>query len=107
MQINRNSDLVYYNEDGKSLSYFEYKKGDYISDDELYKLFSYVYGRIHSTGGNFYSLETAMGNKNKNNKRFIIADKMYYYTVGETESQIQYACHDFKHLRFTINDLQK
>jgi hypothetical protein len=39
MQIDRNSDIVYYNEDGKSLSYFEYKKGDYISDDELYKLF--------------------------------------------------------------------
>ena len=56
MQINRNSDIVYYNEDGKSLSYFEYKKGDYISDDELYKLFSYVYGRIHSTGGIFICL---------------------------------------------------
>jgi hypothetical protein len=78
MQINRNSDIVYYNEDGKSLSYFEYKKGDYISDDELYKLFSYFYGRIHSTGGNFYMLELAMRNKNKNNKRFIIADKMFH-----------------------------
>jgi hypothetical protein len=49
MQIDRDSDIVYYNEDGKSLSYFEYKKGDYISDDELYKLFSFVYGRVHST----------------------------------------------------------
>jgi hypothetical protein len=83
MQIDRNSDIVYYNEDDKSLSYFEYKKGDYISDDELYKLFSYVYGRIHRSGGNFYMLELDMGNKNKNKKRFIIADKMYYYTVGE------------------------
>jgi hypothetical protein len=62
MQIDRNSDIVYYNEDGKSLSYFEYKKGDYISDDELYKLFSYVYDRIHSTGGNFYILECDKGN---------------------------------------------
>jgi hypothetical protein len=68
MQIDRNSDLVYYNEDGKSLSYFEYKAGDYISDNEFYKLFSYVLGKIHSTGGNFYILELAMGNKNKNNK---------------------------------------
>jgi hypothetical protein len=93
MIIDRNSDIEYYNEDGKSLSYFEYKKGDYISDDELYKLFSYVYGRIHSTGGNFYMLELDMGNKNKNNKRFIIADKMYYYTVGE--EPIKYTCHDF------------
>jgi hypothetical protein len=59
-QINRNSDIVYYKDDGKSLSYFEYKNGDYISDDELYKLLSYVYGRIHSTGGNFCILETAM-----------------------------------------------
>jgi hypothetical protein len=91
MQININSDIVYYNEDGKSLSYFEYKKGDYISDDEIYKLFSYVYSRIYSTGGDFYILDLAMGNKNKNNKRFIIADNMYYYTVsdGETEGQIK------------------
>jgi hypothetical protein len=50
MQIDRNIDIVYYNEDGKSLSYFEYKKGDDISLDELYKLFSYVYGRSYSTG---------------------------------------------------------
>jgi hypothetical protein len=50
-----------------------------------------------------------MGNKNKNNKRFIVADKMYYYTVeeGENSGKIQYACHDFKKPRFTINDLQK
>jgi hypothetical protein len=47
-----------------------------------------------------------MGNKNKNTKRFIIADKMYYYTVGE-EPIKQYACHDFKKPIFTINDLQK
>jgi hypothetical protein len=104
MQIDRNRDIVYYNEDGKPLSYFEYKKGDYISDDELYKLFSYVYGRIDSTGGDFYILELAMGNKNKNNKRFIITDKMYYYTVG-SEGQIKYAYHDFKHPKFTINDI--
>jgi hypothetical protein len=106
MQIDRNSGIVYYNEDSKSLSYFEYKKGDYISDHELYKLFSYVYGRIHSIGGNFYMLELDMGNKNKNHKRLIIADKMYY-TVGSNEGQIQNACHDFKSPRFTINDLQK
>jgi hypothetical protein len=88
MQIDRNSDIVYYNEDGKLLSYFEYKKGDDISDDELYKLFSYVYDRIHITGGNFYMLELDMGNKNKNNKRFIITDKIYYYTtVGKEESK--------------------
>jgi hypothetical protein len=52
-------------------------------------------------------LEWEMGNKN--NKRFIIADKMYDFTVGEGElkGQIQYACHNFKKPRFTINDLQK
>jgi hypothetical protein len=106
---NRNSEIVYYNEDGKSYSYFEYKKGDYFSHDELHKLFSYFYRRIHSTGGNFYMLELAMGNKNKNNKRFIIADKMYYYTIcqEEAEGQIEYECHDFKRPRFTLNDLQK
>jgi hypothetical protein len=65
MQINRNSDIVYYNEDDKSLSYFEYKKCDYISDNELYKLFSYVYGRVHSTGGDFYILELDMETKIK------------------------------------------
>jgi hypothetical protein len=57
-----------------------------------------------------YMLELDMVNKNKNNKRFIIADKMYYYTTvkeGETDSQVQYACHDFKKPRFTINDIQK
>jgi hypothetical protein len=105
MQIDWNSDIVYYNLDGKSLSYFEYKKGDYICYNELYKLFSYVYGRFHSTGGDFYILEFAMGNKNKNNKRFIIADKMYYYTV-DSEGQIQNSCHDFIRPRFSINDLQ-
>jgi hypothetical protein len=42
----------------------------------------------------------------KNNNRFIIPDKMYYYTVDEN-SQIHNACHDFKRPRFTINDLQK
>jgi hypothetical protein len=104
MQINRNSDIVYYNEDGKSLSYFEYKKGDYISIDELNKLFSYALGRIHSMGDDFYILECEMGNKNKNNKRFIITDKMYYYTVGDEEVK-HYAFHDFKKARFTINDI--
>jgi hypothetical protein len=69
-------------------------------------LFSYVYGRIHSTGGNFYILECEMENKNKNNKRFIIADKMYYYTTVEDEVK-HYAFHDFKKPSFTINDLQK
>jgi hypothetical protein len=68
-------------------------------------LFSYVYGRIHSTGGDFYFLEVDMGNKNKNNKRFIVADKMYYYTVGESEEVKHYAFHDFKKPRFTINDI--
>jgi hypothetical protein len=50
-------------------------------------------------------LELDMRNNKKNHKRFIIADKMYYYTEGEGE--IQYACDDFKKPRFTINDLQK
>jgi hypothetical protein len=55
----------------------------------------------------FYILESEIGNK-KNNKRFIIADKMYYYTtVGEEESIKHYAFHDFKKPRFTINDLHK
>jgi hypothetical protein len=49
-------------------------------------------------------LELAMGNKNKNNKRFIIADKVYYYTV-DSERKIKYSYHDFKRPRFTINDI--
>ena len=51
-------------------------------------------------------LELDMGNKNKNNKRFIIADKMYYYTIVDEEESIKhYAFHDFKKPRFTINDM--
>jgi hypothetical protein len=47
-----------------------------------------------------------MGNKNKNNKRFIIADKMNYYTtIGEEIKH--YAFHDVKKPIFTINDCQK
>jgi hypothetical protein len=38
-------------------------------------------------------LELDMGKKNKNNKRFIIADKMYYYTIEE-EGKIKYTCND-------------
>jgi hypothetical protein len=49
-------------------------------------------------------LELAMGNKNKNNKRFIEANKMYC-TVDEEESIKYYAFHDFKKPRFTINDI--
>jgi hypothetical protein len=47
-----------------------------------------------------------MRDKNKNNKRFVIADKMYFYTVG-SGGQVQYAYHDFNSPRFTIYDLQK
>jgi hypothetical protein len=60
--------------DDKSLSYFEYKSGDYISDDELFILFTFIKGKIHSTGGKFYQLEKASGNVNKNNERNIITD---------------------------------
>jgi hypothetical protein len=105
MQIDMNSDIKYYTDDEKThLSYFEYKKGDYISDNELYKLFSYVYGRVHSTGGNFYILECSMGNKN--NKRFIVADKMYY-NICDGDKLKQYASSDIDPPRFTRNDLQK
>ena len=106
MQIDMSSDITYYTDDEKTqLSYFEYKKGDYISDDELYKLFLYVYGRLHSTSGNFYILECSMGNKN--NKRFIVADKKYY-TIFDYEDKVkQYVCDDIDPPRFTINDLQK
>jgi hypothetical protein len=62
MQINIDSDIIYFVDDN-NLSYFKYKAGDYIPDDELYKLFSHLYGRVHSTSGNFYILELAMENK--------------------------------------------
>ena len=75
------SDIAYYFDDN-NLSYFKYKAGDYIPDDELYKLFSYVYGRPHSTSGNFYILTLAMGNKNICNQRFVIKDKLYF-TIGD------------------------
>jgi hypothetical protein len=55
----------------ESLSYFENKTGNYISIDELFKLFTLVKGIIHSTGGNFYQLEKAEGKINKNNERYI------------------------------------
>jgi hypothetical protein len=77
MQIDMDSDITYFVDDN-NLSYFNYNAGDISQDDELYKFFSPVYGRVHSTSGNFYILELAMGNKNKNNKRFVIADKMYF-----------------------------
>jgi hypothetical protein len=41
MQIGMDSDITYFVDDN-NLSYFKYKAGDYLSDDELYKLFSYV-----------------------------------------------------------------
>jgi hypothetical protein len=47
------SDNVYYIDD-EHLFYCEYKAGDYISEDELLRVFSFVKGKIHSTGGNFY-----------------------------------------------------
>jgi hypothetical protein len=75
MIINRDSDIVYFRDDNKnSLSYFNYKTGDYILDDELFGLFTKIYGHIHSTGGNFYQLVKSMGNVNKNNERYFIID---------------------------------
>jgi hypothetical protein len=75
MQIDIDSDIVYFLDDDKSsLSYFKYKAGDYIPVDELFGLFTKVYGHIHSTGGNFYQLEKSGGNVNKNNERYFITD---------------------------------
>jgi hypothetical protein len=71
MQIDMDSDIAYF-EDPDSLSIIKYKVGDYIPDDELNELFTKVYGKIHSTGGNFYLLEKSMGNVNKNNSRYVI-----------------------------------
>ena len=100
MQIDMDSDITYFF-DNNTLSYFKYKAGDYIPDDELYKLFSYVYCRVHSTSGNFYILELAMGNKNKNNKRFVITD-MLNFTIDD---QRRYTCCDLHRARFTFDDL--
>jgi hypothetical protein len=51
-------------------------------------------------------LECDMGNINKHNGRFIIADKLYY-TEGDVKivDPIQYPCYDFIKPRFTINDI--
>jgi hypothetical protein len=57
MQIDLDSDIVYFVND-EHLSYFEYKAGDYFPDDKLFRLFIFVKGKIHSTGGNYYQLET-------------------------------------------------
>jgi hypothetical protein len=38
------SDIVYYVDDDH-LFYFEYKAGDYIPDDELFKFFTIIYGK--------------------------------------------------------------
>jgi hypothetical protein len=64
-------DIVYF-EEPDALSIIKYKAGDYIPDDELNDLFTKVYGKIHSTGENFYFLEKSMGNVNKNNSRHIV-----------------------------------
>jgi hypothetical protein len=74
MQIDMDSDIVYFNDDKNSLYYYKYKAGDYIPDDELFGLFSKVYGKIHSTGGNFYQLEESEDKINKNNERYIITN---------------------------------
>jgi hypothetical protein len=56
--------------------------------------------------GNFSILECPIGNKNKNNKRFIVADKIYY-TICNNDKVKQYASCKINPPRFTINDLQK
>jgi hypothetical protein len=71
MQIDMDSDIAYF-EEPDVLSLIRYKAGYYIPDDELNELFTKVYGKLHSTGGNFYLLEKSMGNVNKNNSRHII-----------------------------------
>jgi hypothetical protein len=73
MQIDMDIDIVYFFND-KSLLYFEYKTGDYIPDDELFRLFTLIKGKIYSTEENFYQLEKVSGNYNKNNKRYFITD---------------------------------
>jgi hypothetical protein len=100
MQIDMDSDITYYLDDN-NLSYFKYKSGDYIPDNELYKVFSHVYGRVHSPSVNFYILELAMGNKNKNNKRFVITDKLYF----SIDDQRLYICCNIHRPRFTFDDL--
>jgi hypothetical protein len=47
------TDIVYFVDD-EHLSNFEYKTGNYIPDDELFRLFTFIKGKIHSPGGNFY-----------------------------------------------------
>jgi hypothetical protein len=57
MQIDMDSDIVYFeDQNSDKLSIITYKAGDYIHDDELYELFTKAYGKIYSTGGNFYLL---------------------------------------------------
>jgi hypothetical protein len=73
MQIDMDSDITYFGEQNSdTLSIIKYKAGDYIPDDELNELFTKVYRKIHSTGGNVCLLEKSMGNVNKNNSRHII-----------------------------------
>jgi hypothetical protein len=49
--------------------YFESKEGDYIPDDELFTLFTFVKCKIHSIRGIFYQLEKAEENVNSTNDR--------------------------------------
>jgi hypothetical protein len=71
MIIDMDSDIAYL-EDPDIFRIIKYKAGDYIPDDELKELITQFYGKIHSTGGNFYLLEKSMGNVNKNNSRHIV-----------------------------------
>jgi hypothetical protein len=100
MQIDMDLGITYFVDDN-NLSYFIYKDGDYIPVDELYKLFSHVYGRVHSTSSNFYILELAMRNKNKNIRRFVITDKLYF-TIND---QRRYTCCDIHRPRFSFDGL--
>jgi hypothetical protein len=98
------SDIVYFL-DYESLSYFEYKAGDYTPDDEWFTLFTFVKGKIHSTGGNFYQVENAEGNVNKNNDKYIITD-----SKGNQQLCLISKPHVYVYLpadlpRFTLDDL--
>jgi hypothetical protein len=98
------SDIVYFeNSDPDALSIIKYKAGDYIPDDELNELFTKVYGKIHSTGGNFYSLEKSMDNVNKNNSQHIIGGSKGLQMVYVIRSHV---C-DYSPIERTTPDIGK
>jgi hypothetical protein len=56
MQIDMDTDIVYFVDDKESWSYFEYKTENYLPKDELFPLFTFVKGKYTFDRSKFLSI---------------------------------------------------